>query len=117
MRRALTVAVAVAGLLGAVACAHRAPSATARLAPATPTLPAGVDVTVERVVDGDTVVVSGPRTVRLIGVDTPPYLMPRKPSPEESTMVEGAEREQLCGTGVPHSPARAESSGPSASIR
>ena len=34
---------------------------------------------VERVVDGDTVVVSGIGTVRLIGVDTPETVDPRKP--------------------------------------
>jgi micrococcal nuclease len=34
-------------------------------------VPDGDDVTVDRVVDGDTLVVSGGRRVRLIGVDTP----------------------------------------------
>lgn len=34
-------------------------------------LPPGDDVTVREVVDGDTIVVDGGRTVRLIGVDTP----------------------------------------------
>lgn len=34
-------------------------------------LPPGHDVTVREVVDGDTIVVDGGRTIRLIGVDTP----------------------------------------------
>ncbi|HUR17678.1 MAG TPA: thermonuclease family protein [Acidimicrobiales bacterium] len=42
-------------------------------------LPAGLDVTVERVVDGDTIVVSGGERVRLIGVDTPETKDPRRP--------------------------------------
>jgi micrococcal nuclease len=42
-------------------------------------LPAGVDVAVERVVDGDTVVVTGKRSVRLIGVDAPETKDPRRP--------------------------------------
>lgn len=47
--------------------------------PATDDLPAGLDVTVERVVDGDTLVVSGGERVRLIGVDTPETKDPRRP--------------------------------------
>ena len=43
------------------------------------TLPAGLDTTVERVVDGDTLVVAGGHSVRLIGVDTPETKDPRKP--------------------------------------
>ena len=42
-------------------------------------LPAGLDPTVERVVDGDTLVVAGGHRVRLIGVDTPETKDPRKP--------------------------------------
>lgn len=42
-------------------------------------LPAGVDLVVERVVDGDTVVVTGKRSVRLIGVDAPETKDPRRP--------------------------------------
>lgn len=42
-------------------------------------LPAGLDVTIERVVDGDTIVVSGGERVRLIGVDTPETKDPRRP--------------------------------------
>lgn len=47
--------------------------------PATGSLPAGLDVTVERVVDGDTIVVSGGERVRLIGVDTPETKDPNRP--------------------------------------
>ena len=42
-------------------------------------LPAGLDTEVERVVDGDTLVVAGGHRVRLIGVDTPETKDPRKP--------------------------------------
>jgi micrococcal nuclease len=42
-------------------------------------LPAGDDTTVERVVDGDTLVVRGGVRVRLIGVDTPETKDPRRP--------------------------------------
>lgn len=36
-----------------------------------PDLPAGDDTSVERIVDGDTLAVTGGTTVRLIGIDTP----------------------------------------------
>ena len=42
-------------------------------------LPQGVDLAVERVVDGDTIVVTGKRRIRLIGVDTPETRDPRRP--------------------------------------
>ncbi len=42
-------------------------------------LPVGVDVVVERVIDGDTIVVTGNRHVRLIGVDTPETVDPNRP--------------------------------------
>ena len=48
-------------------------------APATATLPAGVDVVVRKVVDGDTIDVSGGERVRLIGVDTPESVAPDRP--------------------------------------
>ena len=41
-------------------------------------LPAGTDATVDRVVDGDTLVASG-RRVRLIGIDTPETVKPDSP--------------------------------------
>ncbi len=40
-------------------------------------LPAGLDTTVERLVDGDTLVVAGGHPVRLIGIDTPETKDPR----------------------------------------
>ncbi|MDP1804685.1 MAG: thermonuclease family protein, partial [Acidimicrobiales bacterium] len=48
-------------------------------APATATLPAGVDVVVRKVVDGDTLDVSGGERVRLIGIDTPESVAPDRP--------------------------------------
>jgi micrococcal nuclease len=48
-------------------------------APTAPTNQAGRDVSVERVVDGDTIVVSDGERVRLIGIDTPETVDPRKP--------------------------------------
>ncbi len=42
-------------------------------------LPPGLDTTVERVIDGDTLVVSGGYRIRLIGVDTPETKDPRRP--------------------------------------
>ncbi|MGH9279163.1 MAG: thermonuclease family protein [Acidimicrobiales bacterium] len=60
------------------ACAHdTAPRVIA--GPPAAGLPAGVDVAIERVVDGDTVVVTGKQTVRLIGVDAPETKDPRRP--------------------------------------
>jgi micrococcal nuclease len=44
-----------------------------------PGLPAGPDLVVRRVVDGDTIVVGDGVTVRLIGVDTPETKHPTKP--------------------------------------
>ncbi|MGH9226108.1 MAG: thermonuclease family protein [Acidimicrobiales bacterium] len=42
-------------------------------------LPDGVDLAVERIVDGDTIVVTGKINVRLIGIDTPETVDPRRP--------------------------------------
>jgi micrococcal nuclease len=42
-------------------------------------LPAGVDVAVARVIDGDTIEVAGGERVRLIGVDTPETKDPNRP--------------------------------------
>jgi micrococcal nuclease len=42
-------------------------------------IPGGVRTTVTRVVDGDTIVVTGNVHVRLIGMDTPETVDPRKP--------------------------------------
>lgn len=48
-------------------------------APATGVLPSGVDVVVRRVVDGDTIEVTGGERVRLIGIDTPETKDPNRP--------------------------------------
>ena len=64
-------------LVLAAGCASREPAVTP--APATGTLPAGVDVVVRKVVDGDTLEVSGGERVRLIGVDTPETVAPDRP--------------------------------------
>ncbi len=59
-------------------------ASTATGPPATPVpsgaeLPPGEDTTVDKVIDGDTIVVAGGARVRLIGVDTPETKHPRKP--------------------------------------
>jgi micrococcal nuclease len=64
-------------VLAATACAQGAPSLTA--SSATATLPAGVDVEVRKVVDGDTLEVTGGERVRLIGVDTPETVAEDRP--------------------------------------
>ena len=76
----LALVLGLTAVLGLGACSR------ARLAlPPPPTgpvaqgLPDGVDVAVERIVDGDTIVVSGGIHVRLIGVDTPETVDPRRP--------------------------------------
>jgi micrococcal nuclease len=48
-------------------------------APASGNLPAGVDMAVKRVVDGDTIEVVGGERVRLIGMDTPETKAPGRP--------------------------------------
>jgi len=60
-------------LVFAVACGSDLPSEPTQIEPAQ-SLPA-----VTRVIDGDTVVVEGVGTVRLIGVDTPETVDPRRP--------------------------------------
>jgi micrococcal nuclease len=64
-------------VLGAGCARSGSPALTP--APATATLPAGVDVAVRRVVDGDTLEVTGGERVRLIGVDTPESVAPDRP--------------------------------------
>jgi micrococcal nuclease len=58
--------------------ATEAPASTTA-APEPAGLPAGRDTVLERVVDGDTIVVSGGERVRLIGIDTPETVDPRRP--------------------------------------
>lgn len=72
------VAVA-AGALVVAGLAGSSPGPPPSPGPAAGDLPAGLDVTVVRVVDGDTIVVSGGERVRLIGVDTPETKDPRRP--------------------------------------
>ena len=48
--------------------------------PATGDLPSGIDVVVRKVIDGDTLDVSGGERVRLIGVDTPETKDPNRPA-------------------------------------
>ena len=78
-RASLGVALAAAVALGACARPLALPGPTDLPGPVAPGLPRGVDVAVERVIDGDTIVVSGHRHVRLIGVDTPETKDPRRP--------------------------------------
>src|SRR4051812_22007805 len=52
---------------------------TSKGAPASAPIPAGERTAVERVVDGDTIVVNGGTRIRLIGMDTPETKDPRKP--------------------------------------
>ncbi len=78
----LVMVALVAAAVGALVLAGlptRSPGPGPRPGPAGGGLPAGLDVTVERVVDGDTIVVSGGERVRLIGVDTPETKDPRRP--------------------------------------
>ncbi|MCA1836605.1 MAG: thermonuclease family protein [Actinobacteria bacterium] len=79
--RRVFLAVALVLSLGLAACARplSVPAPADLAGPVAPGLPRGVDVAVERVIDGDTIVVSGHRHVRLIGVDTPETKDPRRP--------------------------------------
>lgn len=76
-RRTFVAAVAVALLAscgGEEATTTTSTTTTTTAAPTTtlpPGLPPGDDTTVSRVIDGDTIEVSGPLTVRLIGADAP----------------------------------------------
>ena len=70
---ALVAAVLLAGCGGAPTGPAPTPG------PATGILPAGIDVVVRKVVDGDTLDVSGGERVRLIGIDTPETKAPDRP--------------------------------------
>lgn len=78
--RPAALAVTVLVAVGSTGCgrAHGQP----RLVPSasSATLPAGVDVTVTRVIDGDTILVARGERVRLIGVDTPETVDPSRPA-------------------------------------
>ena len=81
-RPAIVALVSVAALAPvAVACGGSARPAVPFPAPPPPLveLPLGLDTTVDRVVDGDTLIVAGGHRIRLIGVDTPETKDPRRP--------------------------------------
>ena len=77
--RLRSAGVLAALLLASVACGGGRPEAVSSPPPPVVELPAGLDTTVERVVDGDTIVVAGGHHIRLIGIDTPETKDPRRP--------------------------------------
>lgn len=76
MRRILGVALVAAVLVG---CGPASDEPAPTAAPASGNLPAGVDAVVRKVVDGDTIEISGGEDVRLIGIDTPETKDPNRP--------------------------------------
>ena len=76
--RALTAPLVALLLLSGCGGSQAGPPPTA--SPATGNLPAGVDVVVRKVIDGDTIDVSGGERVRLIGIDTPETNDPNRPA-------------------------------------
>lgn len=88
-RLALLLAMTLAFTVG---CSAVAPLPAASPADVVRPLPPGTDGTVERVVDGDTVVVDG-RSVRLTGIDTPETVKSGAPvgcyGPEASRAAKG----------------------------
>ncbi len=81
-RLAVIVSVAAVVLAALLGCGRGGSAPNARAAgggTGAVALPAGLDTTVDRVVDGDTLVVAGGHRVRLIGIDTPETKDPRKP--------------------------------------
>lgn len=72
-------ALVAAALAGVLAGCGRGGPALPTASPAQGVLPAGVDVAVSRVVDGDTLLVTGGERVRLIGMDTPETKAPNRP--------------------------------------
>ncbi len=80
LRRNVVVTIAgVLLLLAPAGCGRRAAPSAATVAPASGNLPAGADLTVQRVVDGDTIELAGGERVRLIGLDTPETKAPNQP--------------------------------------
>ena len=73
------VAVLLVAAAALVGCAPGASEPTPTVGPATANLPSGVDVVVRKVVDGDTLEVTGGERVRLIGIDTPETKDPDRP--------------------------------------
>ncbi|MDQ6726951.1 MAG: thermonuclease family protein [Actinomycetota bacterium] len=80
-RRAVRVVVAAlaVAVAGAATGCGRGSTPLPAAAAASGNLPAGVDLAVQRVIDGDTIVVAGGERVRLIGVDTPETKAPNQP--------------------------------------
>jgi micrococcal nuclease len=76
----LLALVALAACGGEQATSGSSPSKTvpSKSAPSK-AAPGGRDATIERIVDGDTIVVAGNEKVRLIGIDTPETKDPRRP--------------------------------------
>ena len=81
VRRSGLAAVAVAVLPAIAACGIRSGREHLAAPPPPPSieLPLGLDTTVDRVIDGDTLIVAGGHRIRLIGVDTPETKDPRRP--------------------------------------
>jgi micrococcal nuclease len=77
-RRLAPIGAVVLAVALAAGCGHGGPPLPTPSA-ADGSLPAGVDVAVARVVDGDTIEVAGGERVRLIGVDTPETKDPKRP--------------------------------------
>jgi micrococcal nuclease len=77
--RAARAAVLVLAAVLVAGCARTVAEAPPTVAPASGNLPGGVDVTVRKVVDGDTIDVTGGERVRLIGIDTPETNAPDRP--------------------------------------
>jgi micrococcal nuclease len=77
-----TLAVAIVGVLLCAGCGPGRPGSgpASVAAPATGTLPSGVDAAVKRVVDGDTIELVGGERVRFIGMDTPETVDPKRPA-------------------------------------
>ena len=76
-RRCLAVLALVAAAAG---CAQPQPAVPFPTPPPPVVeLPLGLDTTVDRVIDGDTLIVAGGHHIRLIGVDTPETKDPRRP--------------------------------------
>jgi micrococcal nuclease len=78
-RRRRNLAGLVLAVLVLAACGRTPAEPKPTAAPASGNLPAGVDALVKRVVDGDTLEISGGERVRLIGIDTPETKDPKRP--------------------------------------